>query len=222
VGIDRRRLLGSATAAAATVMVGKGKCAFGIGLASAGPDASMMPCKLHPLTRSLLERARMIDVSRRAPDRIMVERTIRQLADASGRAEPLVIKWMDTPTDAFGHLSQLGLEALLDMGTARFWRRAQPPLLVDEEAFERTFEVRMTANELLSVDEHDRILMAPKLLAKSRATSAKLSDEEIFKIRAISAQIGWLETSMAEAAAHAISNVELLLSSGSSEAGGDG
>jgi hypothetical protein len=30
----------------------------------------------------------------------------------------------------------------------------------------------MTANELLGVDEHDRILMSPKLLAKSRAMSA--------------------------------------------------
>jgi hypothetical protein len=71
---------------------------------------------------------------------------------------------------------------------------------------------------ILGVEEYDRMLMAPKLLAKSRAMSANRSDEEIFKIRAVSAQIGWLETSMAEAAAHAISNVELLLGSGASEA----
>jgi hypothetical protein len=51
-----------------------------------------------------------------------------------------------------------------------------------------------------------------------RSGKANRSDEEIFKIRAVSAQIGWLETSMAEAAAHAISNVELLLGSGASEA----
>jgi hypothetical protein len=70
---------------------------------------------------------------------------------------------------------------------------------------------------ILGVEEYDRMLMAPKLLAKSRAMSANRSDEEIFKIRAVSAQIGWLETSMSEAAAHVISNVELLLNSGASK-----
>ena len=47
--------------------------------------------------------------------------------------------------------------------------------------------------------------------------SANRSDQEVFRVRAVSAQIGWLETSMAEAAARAVSNVELLLSTGASE-----
>jgi hypothetical protein len=102
---------------------------------------------------------------------------------------------MDTPTDAFDHLSRFGLDALLGMGTARFWRRAQPPASDHVEAFDRAFEVRMIANELLGVDDHDRILMAPKLRAKSQAKSANKSDEEVFRVRAISSQIGWLETS---------------------------
>ncbi len=147
----------------------------------------------------------------------MVERTIRQLADASGYTEPPVIKWMDTPTDAFDHLSRFGLDALLDMGTTGFWRRFQPPASSDVDTFDRAFEVRMLANELLGVDEHDRLLMAPKLRAKSQAISANASDEEVFRVRAVSSQIGWLETSMADAAAQAVSNVELLLSAGASE-----
>jgi len=59
--------------------------------------------------------------------------------------------------------------------------------------------------------------MAPKLLAKSQAIAANVSDEELFRVRAISAQIGWIETSMADVGAEAIANVEQLLSSGASE-----
>jgi hypothetical protein len=39
----------------------------------------------------------------------------------------------------------------------------------------------------------------------------------LFRVRAVSAQIGWLDTLMAEAAARAVANVELLLSTGASE-----
>jgi hypothetical protein len=56
-----------------------------------------------------------------------------------------------------------------------------------------------------------------KLLAKSKAMSANASDEEVFWVRAVSSQIGWLETSMADAAAQAVSDVELMLSAGASE-----
>jgi hypothetical protein len=75
----------------------------------------------------------------------------------------------------------------------------------------------MLANELLGVDEHDRILMAPKLLAKADAISSNASAKEMFRVRAVSSQIGWLETSMTDTAAGAVSNVELLLSSRASE-----
>jgi hypothetical protein len=103
------------------------------------------------------------------------------------------------------------------MGTTRFWRRFQPPASGDVETFDRAFEVRMTANELLSVDEHDRLLMAPKLRAKSQAMSANLSNGELFRVRNVSSQIGWLETLLSDAAAQAVANVELLLSAGVSD-----
>jgi hypothetical protein len=212
MNIDRRQLLIGAAGAAlagAFELVHAGLDPLPAGIRGAD--------ELHPLTRSLLERARRIDGICCALDRPLVERTIRQLADASGCTEPLVIKWMDTPSDAFDHLSRLGLDALLDMETTGFWRRFQPPTPSDADTFDRTFEVRTVANELLGVDEHDRLLMAPKLRAKAQLISANASDEEVFRVRAVSSQIGWLETSMADAAAQAVSNVELLLSAGASE-----
>jgi len=209
MNIDRRQLLIGAALAGA----------LGPFHASLGPRLSGIPGAddWHPLTQSLLERARKIGGVSSAPDRAVVERTIRQIADASGYAEQPVIKWMDTPADAFDHLSRIGLDALLDMGTTGFWRRLQPPASRDVETFDRAFEARMVANELLGVEGHDRALMAPKLRAKAQAISANASDQEVFRVRAVSSQIGWLETSMADAAAQAVSNVELLLSAGASE-----
>jgi hypothetical protein len=210
--IDRRQVL---IGAGGMALAGS----FGGALAGPNPLPPDIPDagRLHPLTQSLLERARRTNLRRMAPDRTMVERTIRKIADASGYAEPLIIKWMDTPTDAFDHLRRLGLDALLDMGTTRFCRRLRPPVSSDMETFDRCFEVRVVANELLGVDEHDRLLMAPKLHAKTQVISANASDHEVFRVRAVSSQIGWLETSMADVAAQAVSNVEMLLSAGASE-----
>ena len=59
--------------------------------------------------------------------------------------------------------------------------------------------------------------MAPKLLAKSKAMAGNASVEASFEVRAVAAQIGWLETCVPVAAAEAVANVELLLSSGFSE-----
>jgi hypothetical protein len=188
----------------------------------AGPDTGPTGIQdtggWHPLTRSLLERARRIGCCRTAPDRALIERTIAGFADSAGYAARPVIKWMDTPSDAFDHLSRFGLDALLDMGTARFWRRFRRPVSPDARTFDRAFEVRVLANELLGVEEQDGLLMAPKLLAKSRAISATALDREGFRVRAVSAQVGWLETSMADVAAEAVSIVELLMITGASEA----
>jgi hypothetical protein len=60
-------------------------------------------------------------------------------------------------------------------------------------------------------------LMAPKLLAKQRAIAVQSSPEEIFEVRAVAAQIGWLETSLPAAAAKAVSTIEDLLSAGHGE-----
>jgi hypothetical protein len=212
VDINRRQLLVGTACTALTEAIGRA----GANPSPEEPDMEGAN-EWHPLTRSLLERARRINRGGRAPDRTLIERTIRQLADASGDTEPPVIKWMDNPTNGHDHLNLFGLHALLDMGTTRFWRRFQPPASSDVDTFDRAFEVRMLANELLGVEGHDRALMAPKLRAKSQAISASLSDEEVLRVRAVSSQIGWLETSMADAAAQAVANVELLLSAGASE-----
>jgi hypothetical protein len=205
--IDRRRLLTTATCALLA----------GVTFPAWPAPASSDPVggRWHPLTRSLLDRARCAGTRRETSDMRAIERVIGRLAESTGRDRRLAIKWMDTPTGAFDHLRRTGLDALLDMGTTSFWRRSQPPASRDAAPFYRAFEVRMLANELLSVQDHDAALMAPKLLAKSRAMSANEAAKEIFHVRAVSSQIGWLETSMV--AAQAVSNVELLLSSGAQE-----
>jgi hypothetical protein len=210
MNIDRRQLLVATALAGAFGPVRSGPSHLQSGI----PDTGYW----HPLTRSLLERARRIGRCRTAPDRALIERTIAGFADSAGYAARPVIKWMDTPSDAFDHLSRFGLDALLDMGTARFWRRFRRPVSPDARTFDRAFEVRVLANELLGVEEQDGLLMAPKLLAKSRAISATALDREGFRVRAVSAQVGWLETSMADVAAEAVSIVELLMITGASEA----
>ena len=61
------------------------------------------------------------------------------------------------------------------------------------------------------------LLMAPKLLSKARVMAENASAEAVFKVRAVAAQIGWLETCMPVVAARAVIDVELLLSSGAAE-----
>jgi hypothetical protein len=212
MGIDRRQLVLATVCFALTGPVGARTASQGL-VEPQGPGAD----EWHPLTRSLLERARQIGQASSTPDRALVERAIRRFADTSGYTNELVIKWMDTPRDAFDYLSGFGLNTLLGMGSANFWRRVQPPAPRDIESFDRAFEALMLANELLAVHERDRTLMAPKLLAKSLARSSNSSDCEVFRVRSVCSQIGWLETSSAEVAAQAVSNVELLLSAGASE-----
>ena len=144
---------------------------------------------LRALAASLLDRARRIDRSLPA-DEDAIERTIQQYADETGWTKPLVIKWLDSPTEVHQHLSGLGLDALLDMDAATFWRRCEPSVTADEELFDRCWSAKLEADRLLDVREAERALMAPKLLAKSRAMSNNLSPEEGFQDKAISAQIG--------------------------------
>ena len=59
--------------------------------------------------------------------------------------------------------------------------------------------------------------MAPKLLSKAGVIAENASAEAVFKVRAVAAQIGWLETCIPVAAAQAVTDVELLLSAGESE-----
>jgi hypothetical protein len=56
--------------------------------------------------------------------------------------------------------------------------------------------------------------MAPKLLSKARVMAENASADTVFKVRAVAAQIGWLETCMPVVAAQAVADVELFLSAG--------
>ena len=210
--IDRRQVLIGSAGLALTRVCG----AFPASLDVQPPETTDW-MELHPLSQSLFDRAGQIGRSPIPPDRASIERKILELAESAGDAERPVIKWMDTHSDAFDYLSRCGLDALLDMGTTKFWRRSLRPESPDAGTFDRAFVVRMLANELLGVEDHGVLLMAPKLCAKSRAVSAAAPDSEVFRVRAISAQIGWLETSLAVVAAEAVSNVELLMVTGASE-----
>jgi hypothetical protein len=130
VDIDRRQvLIGSAGVALGRVF----------GVVSTGPDIRppgiLDGAQWHPLTQSLLERASRIGPCRKAPDRTVVERTIRQRAEASGfTGRPVIC--MDTPSEAFDDLSRFGLDALLDIGTTTFWRRSQPLISRDVDVLD--------------------------------------------------------------------------------------
>jgi hypothetical protein len=200
--MDRRKLLAG--------MVGVGVSSLlpvapDIASETGGPST-----RWHPLTHSLLDRAARLPTR---PDLYRITRVVQELSDAQGRGSRPVIKWLETPSDAFDHLSQRGLTALLDMGESTFWRAGRP-LRLAERAAERMIELRGLAAEILRVDDRDRLLMEPKLAARRKAVAAiGASPEAIFQGRAVAAQIGWLETSLSSIAADAVCRVEVLLSS---------
>jgi hypothetical protein len=179
------------------------------------PPRDEMPVSMdhrwHPLTRSLLDRANRAG---QKLDRSRVERIIHEVSEEHGRP---VIKWMESPARAFEHLSRYPLGELMQMGTARFWPAPPPFATTNEDAAELSFELYWRATRALRVEEHDRALMAPKVIAKRRAIEAQFSSEAIFEVRAVAAQIGWLETLLPAAAANAVRAIEDLLSAGRGE-----
>ncbi len=210
--IDRRGLLRATAGLALTGLPGPSE-------ANTRTDVDAFPAaqSWHPLTRSLLDRARRASLADRRADTSLVERVIRNTARARGCANPPVIKWLADPSGAFDHLSQYGLDALLRMGTASLWHCAGPSVSSDDRSLDLSFILGGLVAGIVGVEAHDRALMAPKLLAKSAAMVGNASVEAVFEVRAVAAQIGWLETSMPVAAARAVADVELLLSSGFSE-----
>jgi hypothetical protein len=88
---------------------------------------------------------------------------------------------------------------------------------LDEVAAERSLALYLHATRVLSVEEHGRALMAPKLAFKARTIASKVGPDAIFEARAIAAEIGWIETSLPAAAARVIGAVEDLLSVGHAE-----
>ena len=207
--IDRRQLLVGTACTALTGALG------GMGSEPSLVDPGVPGTEgWHPLTISLLERARKTSPGRQWLRISQVERSIRDQARAHGWAKSPVIKWQPGASEAFDDLSQRGLQALLSFGFASFWHGAGPSVPFDEHAFERVFALRREAAHIMRVEDHDCVLMRPKLLAKSRAMQSPTSAEASFDIRAVAAQIGWLETSLPSLAADAIVNIELLLSLG--------
>jgi hypothetical protein len=210
--IDRRRFLSATACLALTGLAGPLEAS-----APAAADENPIAPPWHPLTRSLLDRAGRANSADGTANTAQVERVIRDTAGAQGCANPPVIKWLADPSDAFYRLSRYGLDALLQMGTTGLWRGAAPSIPFDEESLDRSLVLSGLVADIVGAEEQDRALMAPKLLAKSNAIAGSSSIEAVFEVRAVAAQIGWLETSMPVAVAQAIANVELFLSSGFSE-----
>jgi hypothetical protein len=202
------------------LLVGVGKLSLArIGLPlSADPGPEEGPTRTdqgwHPLTRSLLDRAGRAG---QRTDRFLVERAIHEITEARPEHRPLVIKWLETPTRAFEHLSRYGLDKLVRMRATSFWCGPLPAPVMGQDNPERSFDLYHHAANALKVEEHDLALTAPKVVAKRRATEAQYPRQAIVKIRSVAAQIGWLETSLPAAAAEALCAIEDLLSAGHAE-----
>jgi hypothetical protein len=210
--IDRRRLLSATAYLALTEFVGSLEAGT-----PADPDEVRVAPPWHPLTRSLLRRAGRASSADGRANTARVEHVIRDIADAQGCARSPVIKWLPDPSCAFQHLSGYSLDALLQMDTDSLWRRATPSPSLDDESLNRSLVLGALVGDIVGVEHHDQALMAPKLLAKSKTMAGNASVEASFEVRAVAAQIGWLETCVPVAAAEAVANVELFLSSGLSE-----
>jgi hypothetical protein len=203
----RRRefLVGSASLGLAT-MVGS----LGLILAEAEYPSKPDP-RWHPLTQSLLDRAAHAGYRL---DRSRVERIIRQLAGEHGRP---IIKWMDTPGRAFEYLLRYPLDELAQMPTAQFWPFPPFVSVANEDAEERSVKLYLYATGVLRVEDHGRSLLAPKLSHKVQAIASQPFPDQVLEVRAIAAEIGWIETSLPGAAAGAIRAVEDLVSAGHAE-----
>ncbi|MFG3596481.1 hypothetical protein [Bradyrhizobium sp. RDI18] len=170
----------------------------------------------HPLTLSLLSRAQRANTIDGRANMASIEHLVRVTAAIQGWTEPPIIKWLADPAEAIALLNGLGLHALLQMGNAQLWRRAGPAVDLDEDRLNSHLVLGGLIGNIVRASEYDRVLMAPKLLSKARVMAESASVEAIFEVRAIAAQIGWLETCLPIAAAKAVADIELFLSSGGS------
>ncbi len=205
--IGRRELLAGVAGFGLAGIVGPSALGF-----AAGGYSAVTGHPWHPLIRSLLDRA---ERAGQRLDRARVERIVHEVAGEDGRP---VIKWMESPERAFEHLLRYPLDELSQMPTAQLWPFPPPISAGDRDAEERSIELRWQANQALSIDEHGRALMLPKLEFRARAVASQSEPEAIFEARAIAAEIGWIETSLPGAAAGAILALENLLSAGHAEA----
>lgn len=210
--IERRSLLRATFCLTLSGLAGS----FGVSTLAEADEVPVLP-SWHPLTRSLLDRARKANSADGRTDTSRIERVIHDTAFAQGFTESPVIKWLADPFSAFGYLSRYGLDALLQMGSASLWRRAGPSLPFDDRSLESSLVLGGVIADIVRLEDHDQALMAPKLLAKQQAMAGNAADEALFDVRAVAAQIGWLETCLPVDAAQAIANVELFLFAGFTE-----
>ena len=87
------------------------------------------------MTKLLVERAQRASACLGPAGLGRIEGVICEEAIAQGWTKPPVILWLADPFGAFAYLNRIGLDALLQMGTARLWRRARPQMLVDDDRF---------------------------------------------------------------------------------------
>lgn len=210
MAIDRRDFLKIGAGSAMMTLVGPS------GVTASAKDEQTRPeLGWHPLTWSLIRRAEDANSAPQNVDTSQVERVIAGTLAAQGCTRPPLMKWLPDPFSAFAHLKDYGLTELLEMAPATLWSGAGLPLRTDDRSLENTRCVRFEVVwDIVDVEEHDRALMSPKLLAKSQAMAGCISAEDVFKVRAIAAQIGWLETNLPVAACHAVDEIDFLLSSG--------
>ncbi len=204
--LDRRQLLMALAMASVSTTAGT---------ASVEQSDTALP-KCHQLTRSLIDRARRASSGSTTMDVPAIERILHRMILRADRHDGPVIKWMADPTNAFDLLKRRDPSDLFGMGQTTLWRAARHPFPQEEEAFERSFLVRELVSGILDPDEHDQILMAPKLRAIHESRCSGASSVELFRVRAVSSQIGWLETSLPAVTTDAICEVEALLCSGAS------
>jgi hypothetical protein len=170
--------------------------------------------ELHPFTRSLID---TVSRSDHDFDLLRVERLIRLRAETLGYHKSPVMKWLPDSRAAFDYLRRYELADLLRMENATLWREEDLPAIGDDTILDRWCATRRFATEALRPDDRDRALMAPKLEAKRQLIARGADLDAIFEVRAMTAQVSWLETSISAAAVGAISNIDLQLAQGLSE-----
>jgi hypothetical protein len=212
--LDRRRLILNATAAMVALPI------FSRSFTSAAAALDQIPdaptTRWHPMVEAILDRARNVS-GRRISERGLIEDTIKRRAEAAAyKIAP--VKWLETSADAHAYLSHQGLEVLLEADVARFWKFDNSKVL--QRGFdypESAYDAQSEAEEFFRVEERENEVSAPKQRAKAHAIASNISAQNVFYTRAVSSQIGWLETVIARAAAYSIYQIELLLSLGVSE-----
>lgn len=79
------------------------------------------------------------------------------------------------------------------MKNAQLWRRAGPKVDLDDDRLNSYMVLGGLIGDTVRASGHDRLLMAPKLLSTTRVMAESASAEAVFDVRAVAAQIGWLE-----------------------------